>query len=482
MPQIHTLPLVWNEQVAFSTAIDSTPHNTPDAAMEGANPAPAVAVPTKLAVGLHQVAPHSLVPHPRNTRIYGEDEDVSQLVESIRNSGWIKPLVIIPTRVIISGHRRRMAALALNLETVPVEVREFESATAELEALLLENDSRQKTIEQKVREADAWKEIESELARKRKLATLKLGDCPPDVENFPHRETVGKTRDALATRVGLGSGKTYEKASKVVARIDEEEAQGNQAVAKALRLVLNRQSVDAAHRLIKKPAHESALVLELIATGDAQTTKQAEKLVRQNSYRLSSHYPSFEGYSVGDWVEVIDPDNPYYRERGRVELLMPVEGLLAVSLEEANEKKNFSPQELTLIAKAPPPCSFAVGDLVRIDLDPTTSIDAMTRKYNGLWGIVLEIGELGSLRVDVGSTQVQLLPFDLQPIDNPSPQLKDVAHRVLRLRKLPLDEIEEKMLDVLQARESFTQHQLVHLENIEKLYTRITFDKVTLNK
>lgn len=29
------------------------------------------------------------------------------------------------------------------------------------------------------------------------------------------------------------------------------------------------------------------------------------------------------------------------------------------------------------------------------------------------------------------------------------PQLKDVAHRVLRLRKLSLDEIEEKMLDVL---------------------------------
>ena len=151
-----------------------------------------------------------------------------------------------------------MAALVLDLDTVPVEVREFESATAELEVLLLENDSRQKTIEQKVREADAWKEIESELAIGRKLATLKQGDCAPDVENFPHREKVEKTRDALATRVGLGSGKTYEKASKVVARIDEEETQGNQAGAKALRFVLNRQSVDAAHRLLRKPVHESA--------------------------------------------------------------------------------------------------------------------------------------------------------------------------------------------------------------------------------
>jgi len=136
MPQNLTLPLLWNDQVALSTTVNSTPHNTPDAAMEAANP---VAVPTKLAVGLHQVAPHSLLPHPRNARIYGEDEDVFQLVESIRNSGWIKPLVITPARIVISGHRRRMAALVLDLDTVPVEVREFESATAELEALLLEN-------------------------------------------------------------------------------------------------------------------------------------------------------------------------------------------------------------------------------------------------------------------------------------------------------------------------------------------------------
>jgi ribosomal protein L21E len=448
----------------------------------------AAVVLSKLAVGLHQVDPRSLVPHPRHASIYGEGEDVSPLVELIRSSEWIKPLVITPYRVVISGERRRLAALTLGLETVPVEVREFESAGAELEALLLENaplkekDSRQKTIEQKVREADAWKEIETEWARMRKLATLKQGDCYPDVENFPHRESLGKTRDTLATRVGLGSGKTYEKASKVVVRINEEVRQGNQSLADALRFVLNHQSVDAAHRLIKKPALESTLILELIATGKARSTKQAEKLVRQNGYHNCALNSSFEGYSIGDWVEVIDRDNPCYGERGRVELLMPVEGLLSVSLEEAKQKKNFSPQELALLGKAPLPCPYRVGELVRIDIDSVSSIEALTRKYNGLWGIVLEIGELGSVKVDVGSTQVQLLPLDLQPIDNPSPQLKDVAHRVLRLRKLSLDEIEEKMLDVLQTREWFSAHQLVHLENIEKLYTSITFDNNTLNK
>ena len=73
--------------------------------------------------------------------------------------------------------------------------------------------------------------------------------------------------------------------------------------------------------------------------------------------------------------------------------------------------------------------------------------------------------------MDVGCTTLQLFAFDLKPIDNHSSQLKDVAVRVLRLRKLELNEIEEKMLDVLQAREWFTAHQLIHLETIENLYS-----------
>ncbi len=144
---------------------------------------PTTIEPTKLAVGSRQIEIRLLVPHPSNASIYGEDEDVSSLVESIQRAGWIKPLVVTPNYIIISGHRRRQAALVLGLETVPVEVREFSSSATELEALLLENQSRHKTIEQKVREANVWKDVESELAHKRKLATLKQGEHRPDVQN-----------------------------------------------------------------------------------------------------------------------------------------------------------------------------------------------------------------------------------------------------------------------------------------------------------
>ena len=77
-----------------------------------------------------------------------------------------------------------------------------------------------KTTDQKVREAQAWKDIEAFQAGQRNLSTLKQGNFRPDVENFPHREQ-GKTRDAIASRVGLGSGRTYSKAAKVIAMIDE---------------------------------------------------------------------------------------------------------------------------------------------------------------------------------------------------------------------------------------------------------------------
>jgi ParB/RepB/Spo0J family partition protein len=430
----------------------------------------------KLAVGSHQVEIHLLAPHPCNASIYGEDEDISQLVESVRASGWIKPLVVTPDYIIISGHRRLKAALKLGWEMVPVEVREFENPAAELEALLLENESRHKTTEQKAREAKAWKDIESQLASIRKSEAGKSaapGRCAvrekKDVENFP-RLSQGKTRDALAARVGLGSGKTYEKAVMVVERIDELMGQGNKEAARGLRKVLNEQSVDAAYKLVKHKRKDGAQVLELIARGIASTTNQAEKLVRQSSYYPLSSSSSFFGFNVGDWVEVSDKASPHHGARGRVDLIVLVEERLSVMLEDVAHCMHFFPQELTLIAKAPPPCPFALGDLVRIDR--VAAVEAANKKYQGLWGIVLEIGELGSVMVDVGRVVLQLLPFDLKPIDAPSSQLKDVAVRVLRLRKLELDEIEEKMLDVLQVREWFTSHQLIYLKTIEKLYAK----------
>jgi ParB family chromosome partitioning protein len=174
---------------------------------------------------LRQANPNTLHPHPRNSSIYGADEDVTELVEMIRQSEWVKPLVVTPSNVIISGHRRWKAVLELGLESVSVEVKEFADEMAELKALLLENASRFKTTEQKVREAQAWQDVEDFQARQRKLSTLKR-KFSPRCGKF---STSGRrTRDVIASRVGLGSGRTYQKAAKVVTHSDEEANLGHQ--------------------------------------------------------------------------------------------------------------------------------------------------------------------------------------------------------------------------------------------------------------
>jgi len=200
---------------------------------------------------LNQANPKVLNPHPWNFAIYGKDEDVSELISLISASRWVKPLVITPENRIISGHQRWKAVLALGWKSVPVEVREFPDELAELEALLLENASRFKTTEQKVREALAWKEVEAHKARTRQisLAGTRPNSKPDLVENFPPGQK-GKTRDRLAKLVGLGSGRTYEKAAKVVEVIDKETSSGNLETAQTLRRVLNSKSVNAAVKLL----------------------------------------------------------------------------------------------------------------------------------------------------------------------------------------------------------------------------------------
>jgi N6-adenosine-specific RNA methylase IME4/ParB-like chromosome segregation protein Spo0J len=218
-----------------------------------------------------------LRPHPRNVGIYG-DENIDELAERIQSSGgWIKPLVITSHGMIISGHRRWKAAQKLGMDTVSVEIRRFANETEELEALLLENVTREKTDEQKVREGKVWREIDAERNRERKIAHLKQGNVAPVVENFPQREPE-KTRDAVAVRVGFGTGRTYDKADQVVTIADEIRAAGDVSKADALLNVLNTQSVDAAHKLTKQSPSVRDAALTTIAS---KPTIKAQDALRQ---------------------------------------------------------------------------------------------------------------------------------------------------------------------------------------------------------
>jgi len=411
-----------------------------------------------------------LRPHPRNSAIYG-DEDVTELVELIHQSGWIKPLVVTETGIIISGHRRWKALAILGWDSAPVEVRKFPDELAELEALLLENASRVKTTEQKVREGEVWREIEASKAKIRQTTNLKIGNHTPVQENFPERER-GQSRDVIASRIGFGTGRTYQKAAKVIAVIDEDIQKGNLGSAQGLRKVLNEQSVDAAHMLLKKSFQERDAIATLIVSGEAKSTKQAERMIRQNKCtKFNDPFQvTLDGFSVGDWVEVNLEAQNYISCKGQVEQILTIEQQISVSFEGGSAKTRFYSHELTLIAKALPPCPFQIGDIVFVDIGREAGASPHEKKWNTFWGLVRQVGERGSLTVDVGSELLQLLPHDLKLLNTSIRELGHVVERVLRLRHFELDEVEEKMLDVIQRREWLTQRQLDYLDFMEKFY------------
>jgi len=72
---------------------------------------------------LVEIDPRELTPHPSNTKIYKpinrKDPDVKELSRDIAANGVLEPLVISADNFIISGHRRREAAILAGLETVP---------------------------------------------------------------------------------------------------------------------------------------------------------------------------------------------------------------------------------------------------------------------------------------------------------------------------------------------------------------------------
>lgn len=212
--------------------------------------------------------------NPINKEIYGEEDPAqfAELVEKIRASGYIKPLIINRNYRLLSGHRRYFAALQLGRKELEVEIYKGDDEK-ELEMLLNENAFRDKTILQKVREAEFYRKIEEKKAEERRnfMGLQNLGHSSVGA-NLPQLKETGRTREIVAEKVGM-SPRSYDDARKVVEKIDEEE---DPEVRAFLEETLNK-SVNAATKFIDKP---SAILKEVIdqANGD---TKNACALLNE---------------------------------------------------------------------------------------------------------------------------------------------------------------------------------------------------------
>lgn len=194
-----------------------------------------------------------LKPHPRNEEIYGYNEDVSDLVEKIRKSGVVTTLTITDDNVIIAGNRRWKSCKQLVSEgdtrfcQVKCEVKDFETEWDALEYLVINNDTRIKTMEQKAREAQMLLEVERGKAKSRQATST--GGAIPQLVAEPPQAVNGKSRDIVAKKLHMKSGREVERAVKSVKTIDKLKSEGRDDDAKLIADVLNNRSVSTASEL-----------------------------------------------------------------------------------------------------------------------------------------------------------------------------------------------------------------------------------------
>lgn len=221
-----------------------------------------------------------LKPHPKNEEIYGHNEEISDLVEKIKRSGQVHTLVVTSKGVVLAGHRRLRACKELGIEEVDVEVLDFDTPEQEVEYLIDNNATREKSNEQKAREAVALKQTLSVLAEKRKKSKLKQNcfiksftdvtnqsestvppnsaprnspttDTPILAEREEGDSTTGETREHIAKKIGLKSGHEADRAIKTIETVDELKKEGRDEEAKLITDVMNNRGFSAADSLAK---------------------------------------------------------------------------------------------------------------------------------------------------------------------------------------------------------------------------------------
>jgi N6-adenosine-specific RNA methylase IME4 len=213
--------------------------------------------------------PRQLKPHPQNLTIYG-DEDVAELAASIAASGYIEPLLVTTNFIVVSGHRRLKAVLSLGLDEVPIRMKTYPSENEVLEELLLANQYREKTPEQKGREARVWTGVLAEKAKQR-MAQGGRGGLGKGVEAA---SIAGTTRDEVAAIVGAGSGRNLSNIDRTIDAIDL----APPLVADAYRVVL-KKSAETAAQLTKAEPETVLAVGEKLRVNPDMAASQALKEV-----------------------------------------------------------------------------------------------------------------------------------------------------------------------------------------------------------
>ncbi|KJL25128.1 Chromosome-partitioning protein Spo0J [Microbacterium azadirachtae] len=144
-------------------------------------PAELVAVP---GARLIRVDPHDIVPNPRQPRTHFNEDDLAELVHSVREFGVLQPVVVRENAEgkyeLIMGERRTRAAREAGLDSIPAILRE----TADEDLLrdaLLENLHRSQL--NPLEEASAYQQLLEDFGITQEALATRIGRSRPQVSN-----------------------------------------------------------------------------------------------------------------------------------------------------------------------------------------------------------------------------------------------------------------------------------------------------------
>lgn len=206
--------------------------------------------------------PKDLKNYPLAIQISAEKLDPA-FVDNIRHYGIDTPLVVCKSKLpeldghLVKGHRRRMAAIKLDLKEVPtVEWKCDDIDKFEL-SLILDNITNERTAEERLRMAEHLmiikkRESASQDEKARRKELRKLDDKISDVKRRgrPSAETKRNIRKEAADAVGMSEGSVSE-GLQVVHAADELRNNGHSDEADSLLDQLNNGSIRQAVTTLK---------------------------------------------------------------------------------------------------------------------------------------------------------------------------------------------------------------------------------------
>ncbi|MCX6799859.1 MAG: ParB/RepB/Spo0J family partition protein [Candidatus Falkowbacteria bacterium] len=189
---------------------------------------------------LLEVNPHEIQINPYQPRRRFKEEQLQELMDSIRQHGLIQPLVVTRREdgvyELIAGERRLRASQNLGLKTVPVVVRDADSQQ-KLEMALVENIQREDL--NAIEMALAYRKLLDEFNISQDVLAQRVGKARPTVTN-----TLRMLNLPNHIQEALIDGLISEGHAKIIVGLDTEDKQ-----TKLFQQILdNKMSVGAAHK------------------------------------------------------------------------------------------------------------------------------------------------------------------------------------------------------------------------------------------